>query len=217
MTRLVQAASFPLLMRHEGRHTAVSQSDGVALFERFLSGDDDAFVLLYREHHVRLHTYCLKILGAPAQADDMTQEIWERVIRMRGDRPRIRNVAAFLVRMARNLCLDHLKSQRRLSPLDLLPESSHPVELPVELSEREEVVLAALEMLSFDYREVLVLNIYCGYRFDEIAAMLDRSPEAIWARASRARIQLRRLVVRALDDLDAAERRESATSQESPR
>lgn len=174
-----------------------------SVFERFLAGDDEAFVLLYREHHHRLHTYCLKITGVQAQADDIMQEIWERVIRMRSAPPALRNPAAFLVRMARNLCLDSLKARRRLLPLASLPEAAHPAELPAERSEREEVVLAALEKLSIDYREVLVLNLYCGYRFEEIATMLGKSPEAIWARASRARIQLRKLVVTAIEEIEA--------------
>jgi RNA polymerase sigma-70 factor, ECF subfamily len=200
---MARSVSFRAIIQHQGRPVSVSSDHSETLFEQFLSGDDEAFILLYREHHVRLHTYCLKILGVAAQADDITQEIWERVIRMRSDPPRLRNPAAFLVRMARNLCLDSLKSRRRHFALDLLPESSHPTVVPTDRSEREEIVLAALDKLSFDYREVLVLNHYCGYRFEEIATMLGKSPDAIWARASRARTRLRQLVLPALDELEA--------------
>jgi DNA-directed RNA polymerase specialized sigma24 family protein len=63
----------------------------------------------------------------------------------------------------------------------------------------EELALASLEKLSFEYREVLVLNLYCGYRFDEIAAMTGKTPDAIWARASRARAQLRKMVASAIN------------------
>src|SRR5687768_13150597 len=130
MSRTALTASIPAIIQHQGRHVSVSIGESETLFARFLSGDDDAFVLLYREHHVRLHTYCLKILGVRAQADDITQEIWERVVRMRNDPPSLRNPAAFLVRMARNLCLDSMKSRRRLLPFDSLPESLHPVDMP---------------------------------------------------------------------------------------
>jgi DNA-directed RNA polymerase specialized sigma24 family protein len=58
----------------------------------------------------------------------------------------------------------------------------------------EELAVAALQELPFNHREVLVLNIYCGYSFEEIATMLGKSPEAIWTRASRARSQLRKLI-----------------------
>ena len=64
-----------------------------------------------------------------------------------------------------------------------------------ERSDLEEKLVAALDSLPFETREILVLNAYCGYRFDEIATMLDKSPDAVWARASRARAQLRRMVL----------------------
>ena len=40
-----------------------------------------------------------------------------------------------------------------------------------ELTEMEDLVVSALAMIPEDYREVLILNLYCGYRLDEIAAV----------------------------------------------
>jgi DNA-directed RNA polymerase specialized sigma24 family protein len=71
------------------------------------------------------------------------------------------------------------------------------------------MVLASLDELSFDHREVLILNIYCGYRFDEIAAMMGKSPDAIWARASRARAQLRKAVRAMIDGKPGSQRNDN--------
>ncbi|MDB5032880.1 MAG: subfamily polymerase sigma-70 factor [Chlorobi bacterium] len=102
----------------------------------------------------------------------------------------------FFLKIARNLSINHLKSRRHHTPLALLPESAHPVAQGERASELEERILTSLEHLSFEHREVLILNIYCGYRMEEIAVMLGKSPEAIWKRASRARTELRRMVTR---------------------
>lgn len=166
------------------------------LFNRFLGGDDDAFLALFHRHNRRIVLYCLKMVGAIEQAEDMAQETWTRVIALRRKPPQVHNPTGFLLRVARNLCLDHLKAGKPLVSLDGLHESAHPVYTPPELSEREELALAALDQLPFKYREVLVLQLYCGYTFEEIAAMLGKTPEAIWARASRARAQIRNIVMK---------------------
>jgi RNA polymerase sigma-70 factor (ECF subfamily) len=168
--------------------------DDEALYDRFLAGDNDACITLFNRHNQRLFTYCHKLVGDSAQAQDLSQEVWERLIELRSSGRPLQNPVGFLVRMARNLCLDHLKSRRRLVPLENLSESSHPAYSLPELTEREELVVVSLHQLPNDYRDVLILNTYCGYTFEEIAGILGKSPEAIWTRASRARTQLRKLV-----------------------
>lgn len=165
------------------------------LFDRHLSGDDSSFVGLFRRHNHRLYTYCLKMVGSSEAAEDLTQELWEKVIRLRLDPKPVKNPVGFLVTMARNLSLNHIKARKRLSPFDDLPESAHPFDSIRERTEMEELVVQALERLAFDYREVLILNSYSGYSLDEIATMLGKSPEAIWKRASRAREKLRNEVM----------------------
>jgi RNA polymerase sigma-70 factor, ECF subfamily len=178
------------------RHTETTNpmAEDEALFNRFLRGEDDAFLGLFRRHNRRVFTYCLKIVGGREQAEDIAQETWERIIALRTQPYSVRNPIGFLLRIARNLCLDHLKTRKHHLALDNLSESSHPVHSTGEHSTLEELVLTALHRLSFKYREVLILNTYCGYQFEEIAEMLGKSPEAIWARASRARAELRTIV-----------------------
>ncbi len=63
-----------------------------------------------------------------------------------------------------------------------------------EMSEMEEAVVAALDHLPVEQREVLVLHNYCGYRYDEIALMLGEQPAAVRTRAWRARTRLARII-----------------------
>jgi RNA polymerase sigma-70 factor (ECF subfamily) len=59
----------------------------------------------------------------------------------------------------------------------------------------ETIILEALEKLPTADKEVLVLHIYSGYPFGEIAEMLGKSQEAVWQQASRARVKLRNIVM----------------------
>ena len=188
------------------RKESASQKD-VDLFSRFLSGEDAALMELFDRHTHRLYLYCLKFVGDRVQAEDLVQDLWERVIKLRSrasEPPP--NPLGLLYRIARNLSLNSIRDRRQVSSLDALPEWQHPSVSTREMSQHEELVVAALEHLPLPQREVLILNAYSGYRFDEIAEMLGEPVGAIRTRAWRARVQLGR-VISALIELD--ENRES--------
>jgi RNA polymerase sigma-70 factor (ECF subfamily) len=184
--------------KHTRREIPIApmMEDDAAYFDRFLAGDDAAFAELFDRHNHRLYVYCLKFLGRPELAEDVTQELWERVVRLRLDPQPVLNPLGFFLTMARNLCVNTQKRARRFSPLADLPEGVLASESTgEERSELEEAVQIALARLPLEYREVLILNVYCGYRFDEIATMLGKPSGTIWMRASRARTKLRKMVL----------------------
>lgn len=186
--------------QEEDAPRSVAGNADALLLDRYFAGDTAALVELYDRHNRRLYIYCLKLLGSQEQAEDLTQEVWERIARLRSKPQHILNPVGFLLRIARNLCFNQLKARKRYTPLDTLNDSAHPSYSTHEPSELEDLVVTALAEIPPDYREVLVLNLYCGYRLDEIAVMLGKSPDAIRKRASRARIQLRNLVMAAVEE-----------------
>lgn len=192
------ALSSPVNTEHEyiQAPTIPAVHDDAGLLDRYLfDGDTDALVTLYDKHNRRLYMYCLKLLGAQEAAEDLVQEVWERVARLRARPQHVLNPTGFLLRIARNLCLNQIKARKRLTPLDDLNEGAHPAFVPHEPSELADIAIQALDSLPHDYNEVLVLNLYAGYRLDEIATMLEKSADAIRKRASRARILLRERVI----------------------
>jgi RNA polymerase sigma factor (sigma-70 family) len=171
------------------------QSD-VALFARFLVGDDAAFTALYTAHNQRIFNYIAKMLRDHDAAQDIVHTMWERVIAMRVTSQSadiIRNPVGLFVRIARNLSLDHLKRHARQTTLD----DASAMQI-IAKSEDEELVLRAIERLPDETREIIVLHYYSGYDFNEIAQMLGKKPNAIWTRVSRARAELKKILEREL-------------------
>jgi RNA polymerase sigma-70 factor (ECF subfamily) len=160
-------------------------------FQAFLAGDDAAFGEIYREVNPRISAYCYKL--APDVWQDVVQELWERVISLRSKRNSDRDIESplsFLFQVARNLTVDHFRRSHITEEVteDIAAEEAPPTDL-------ETLVLESLERLPFDDREVLVLNIYSGYKFEEIAKIQNRKVDAVWQQASRARKKLREFVV----------------------
>jgi RNA polymerase sigma-70 factor (ECF subfamily) len=176
--------------------TPTRQADDYTLFTRFLGGDDEAFMELFDRHTPRLGRYCRKMVGSEQAAEDLMQDVWERVIRMREKgQPAPPNPLGIIFWMARNLCLNFLRDRHAHPSLDDIPDQPGPALGLHDPSQLEELVVMALDKIPLDQREVLILNAYSGYSFEEIARMTDENVGAVRTRAWRARRGLKRAIV----------------------
>ena len=90
---------------------ASTRADDLALVERCRAGDLAAFEAIYRAHAGRLYSVACRVLGNPADAEDLLQEIFlaahRKLESFRGEAA----LGTWLYRLAMNLCLDHLRSR----------------------------------------------------------------------------------------------------------
>jgi RNA polymerase sigma factor (sigma-70 family) len=167
------------------------------------AGDAAAFAELYERHAPSVHGYCRRVLRSPDQAADATHEAFVNVLE------RLRNLGRqpivaprpYLFKAAHNACVRIATGRRHTEDVDQLPEPTH----HDELSETERIVLtrelqsdvrAANEQLSLRHREVLALRDVEQLRYDQIARIMDITPNAAaqlaWRARARLRTQLRR-------------------------
>ncbi|MGC5165499.1 RNA polymerase sigma factor SigJ [Luteimicrobium sp. DT211] len=159
----------------------------------------------FEEQRPRLRAVAYRLLGSLPDADDALQDAWLRVAGSGGDeaegRAEIVNVDGWLTTVVSRVCLNALRSRRtrREDPFEVhVPE---PIVGPVSGQDPEhEAVLAdqvglallvVLETLGPAERLAFVLHDMFAVPFDEIAVMLDRTPEAVRQLASRARRRVR--------------------------
>lgn len=201
-----QEARLIQTVRHREQNSAERRDAYEAdLFTRFFDGDDGAFGELFDRHMHRLYLFALKFLGEQQGAEDVVQDVWEKLIRMRGEGMEMPdNPMGYVVTMIRNLSLNRVRDRKVHASLQDVGEIELPAQPPREMSHAEELVVKAMPHLPDAYREVLVLNAYSGYRFDEIAQMLGEPVGAVRTRAWRARAQLARIIsaYMELDDIN---------------
>jgi RNA polymerase sigma-70 factor (ECF subfamily) len=178
---------------HSNRSITTVEHDA-ALFTRFRAGDDAAFARLFDRHNRRLFAYCLKITGDEHAACDVMQEVWERIVRLRGSSDPVDNPVGLLLRIVRNLSLNHLRDLRHHLRVDELSATDHPSDEPHEPTYVEELVVMALDRLPIQQREVIILHAYSGYEYTEIARMLEMPVDNVRMRAMRGRAHLARVV-----------------------
>ena len=193
-TRRMDSFTAIVLPQREDLHfrtmSQTEPSNEALLFRRHLEGDDGAFIKLFHQFNHRLYLYCLKVIGDPGHAEDITQELWERVIRLREHPHPVDNPIGFFLKIAKNLCLNSIRGRKREMNVSSDPDWST-LDTSVTPSDFEEAVKIALQSLSVEDREVIVLSVYWGYSMPEIAALMNKSTESVWKRASRARQRLR--------------------------
>ncbi|WP_448003075.1 sigma-70 family RNA polymerase sigma factor [Agromyces bauzanensis] len=146
----------------------------------------------------RLRAIATQLLGSAADADDAVQETWLRL--ERADAAGIDNLAAWLTTVVSRVSLDLLRAPRRkrehswqVQPWrdEPVAEDADPADLVARSDRVSVALLVLLETLSPAERIALVLHDVFGQSFEEIAVVLDRSPEAARQLASRARRRVR--------------------------
>lgn len=145
----------------------------------------------------RLRAIAHQLVGADSAAEDVVQEAWLRLERT--DTSAIENLDAWLTTVVSRIALDVLRSApRRWERPWLVEPWAEPVStegVPEhEITQRDAVgvaLLVVLEHLNPAERLAFVLHDVFGQPFDEIAAVLDRSPAAARQLASRARRKVR--------------------------
>jgi len=153
----------------------------------------------FQEHRPRLRAVAYRMLGSVSEADDAVQEAWIRLSRSAADE--IDNLEAWLVTAVGRVALNMLRSRRtrREEPFDgrlpdLIVDRADGIDPEHEALLADSVGLAlfvVLETLTPAERLAYVLHDMFSVPFDEIAAILGRSPDATRQLASRGRRRIR--------------------------
>ena len=159
----------------------------------------DVLAQEFEESRPHLRSVAYRMLGSVAEADDAVQEAWLRL--SRSDTEAVENLGAWLTTVVARVCLDLLRSRRARREDYVgswLPEPI--VSTDLESDPEHEALLAdsvglallvVLDTLTPPERLAFVLHDMFGVPFDEIAEIVDRTPDAARQLASRARRRVR--------------------------
>ncbi|MGZ4313816.1 MAG: sigma-70 family RNA polymerase sigma factor, partial [Solirubrobacteraceae bacterium] len=153
----------------------------------------------FEEHRGRLRAVAYRMLGSLSEADDAVQDAWIRLSRV--DAGEVENLGGWLTTVVARVCLNMLRSRQSRREEPFGPHVPEPIVDPVAGVDPEHEALLAdsvglallvvLETLGPAERLAFVLHDMFAVPFDEIASIVDRSPEAARQLASRARRRVR--------------------------
>ena len=147
-------------------------------------GDTGAFNLLVSRWEKRLFNYAFRLTGNREDALDVCQDTFLKAFQQLHRLQDPAKFAGWLFTIARNYCLAHFRTRQRRAEdgegsdpqgLDALQPARSPARVgdlqEMEPAELRLLVAGALDRLSFEQREAVVLKVFEGLRFDEIAGI----------------------------------------------
>jgi len=179
---------------------------GQELMVRLKEGDQEAFAELVRTYERLVINFAFRYLGDRALAEDVAQETFLRVYRNRKKwRPEAK-FRVWLLTIVTRLCLNELRSrlrERRVlrfrnecidedQDLEAVDPKVDPPEIAAAKRERAEMVRKAIDRLLANQRAAVLLQHFEGLSYEEVAAVLGTTVEAVRSLLVRARRNLRK-------------------------
>jgi RNA polymerase sigma-70 factor (ECF subfamily) len=176
------------------------------LIRAYNAGDEQAFTTLVRRYQRQVANVIYLTLAGRDEVDDLTQEVFIRVHRSLASFEFDASFFSWLYRITMNLCIDEIRRRklRKMFSLDFLMEGgTEPEEKGRDLGsasdgvleeEKRRIILDALQKISQEHREIIVLREYEDLAYNEIADLLGISLQAVKSRLFRARDELRELL-----------------------
>jgi RNA polymerase sigma-70 factor, ECF subfamily len=176
-----------------------------SLVQRCLGGDDAAWEELIRAHTRRVYGLCFRFTGKDAEAQDLTQEVFLRVFKtVKTYRMEEGSFATWLTRVARNLLIDHYRRTRQDRVTSSLEDQLPTLEEGLSGTARTDSALAgreasellqgALQKLSPELREAVILRDLQDLEYREIATVLKVPEGTVKSRLNRGRAELARIL-----------------------
>jgi RNA polymerase sigma factor (sigma-70 family) len=184
------------------------------LVRRCIGGDAAAWEEIVQRHHRRIYNICYRFAGAPDDAQDLTQEVFIKMYRTLNTYDARKGAfMTWVTTITRNLLVDHFrrsKGDRLTDSLDS-PQSEHedaqplseqiadrapPPDAHVQSRETREMVHQALQKLSPELREAVILRDLQDMDYREIATALKVPEGTVKSRINRGRAELARFLQR---------------------
>jgi RNA polymerase sigma-70 factor (ECF subfamily) len=176
------------------------------LVKAFKAGDRKAFEDLVRRYQRQVANIIYLTLGSREEVQDISQEVFVRVYRSIDKFEFDASFFSWIYRITVNLCIDELRRKKikRALSLDFLTEGTverekkskkQPLASDGVLDdEKREIILGALQKITQEHRQVIILREYEDLTYAEIASYLGISIQAVKSRIFRAREDLRVLL-----------------------
>jgi RNA polymerase sigma factor (sigma-70 family) len=186
-----------------GRRESFLDPD-IQIIERCLNGEEAAWEDLVKVHTRRVYGICYRFTGSDNEAQDLTQDVFLRVFRsLKSFRAGEGTFTVWLGRLTRNLLIDHYrrtKSDRATDSIEtqlpMLEETAATARADRLLAGREasEALQSALQKLSPELRETVILRDLEELEYREIAEVLNVPEGTVKSRLNRGRAELARIL-----------------------
>jgi len=159
-------------------------------------GQLDSLAPLFENNQVRLFNYFLRLGNNRALSEDLVQETFMRILAYRTSFSGNSSFRSWLYRIAKNAAVDHYRKNKHANKQDELFEEQlaglDDLTEKMEIEQKQTLFSKALDSISSEHREIIILSRYQQLKYDEIAELLDCNLNTLKTRMRSAINQLRK-------------------------
>jgi len=162
------------------------------LMKHYADGSMEAFEALYQRHRGPLYRYILRLVSDPANANDLYQGCWEKIIKARSRYKDSVPFKAWMFRIAHNHVMDHFRRERPMADTqaeDMADNRAGPEE-QFSAEDRKQNLVAAINKLPAEQKDTLLLKLEAGLDLHTIAEVTGVNQQTA---KSRLRYAVRKL------------------------
>jgi RNA polymerase sigma-70 factor (ECF subfamily) len=172
------------------------------LVSKCLDGDSAAWEELVTRYSRRVYNVAYQFTGRHEEAEDLTQEIFLKIYRSLGTFDLDAAFLPWLIRVSKNMCVDHYRKRRRERLLvhgnwekitTVACTRADPYQKTFS-RERRAILLRALEQIPSDLKAVVILRDLQGLTYQEISESMDLPEGTVKSRLNRGRLELARFI-----------------------
>ena len=178
-----KAGSIPQVTQND------SENELAALTREARRGSEAAFAAIFERFQIPIVNYIFRLIGDWEAANDLAQDTFLKAYNALPNTDESLQISPWLYRIATNTALDSLRRRKRITwvPFKIDMEPPAPQSDPAPRHAESDAIREALAQVPPDLRTCLVLNMYQGLSYKEIADVLKISPNLVAVRIYRAR------------------------------
>ena len=176
------------------------------LVERCLQGDDAAWEMVVNSYGKRIYNLSYRYTNRRDEAEDLTQEILIRVYQnLKSYRSEAGGFQNWILRVARNLIIDHYRQVRRypqaggseeLETMNITDDKIPNPQRAAEQMEASRFLQDGLQSISPELKEAIILRDIEGMTYQDIADLLNVPEGTVKSRINRGRLELAKLLMK---------------------
>lgn len=165
------------------------------IMEAVKNGDLQQASLLFERYHLRLFNFLARLAMDRELAEDLTQNVFLRMIKYRGSYKAGLRFQSWIYQVARNVFTDHYQAQKNKKSdfidVEKVGEWMADDEQGMKMEEQEKILERSMALLTEEQRELLVLTRFQHMKYEEVATMMDTTVANIKVKVHRAIARLR--------------------------
>lgn len=170
-----------------------------ALMEKVRDGDLDKLGLLFERYNRRLFGFFYRMTARRDVSEDLVQGVFERILKYRKSYSANGDFSTWIFQIARNLHADHYRKMEKLDEehaldWDSLPADSEVPQLESDQGREQQMLKQALARLDPVKKQTLILSRFEGFKYKEIAEIMDCTESAVKVRVFRGLNELKEIM-----------------------